>query len=75
LLAANSSSNEETAMAALLYGPVINDALASPRTKLQDLKVLRDHAAAVLKSQGNLKTAIARLDKEIRRREKQVGKT
>jgi hypothetical protein len=62
-------------MAVLLYGPVITDALANPKTKLENLKVLRDHAAAVVQAQGSLKTALSQLDKEIRRREKTVGKT
>jgi hypothetical protein len=61
-------------MAMLLYGPAIDDALANPKSKLDVLKTLREHGTAVLAAQGNLKTALGKLDKEIKRREKQVGK-
>lgn len=61
-------------MAMLLYGPAIDDALSNPKSKLENLKTLREHAAAVVAAQGNLKTALGKLDQEIRRREKQVGK-
>ena len=37
------------------YGTAINQALANARTKLEDLKVLRDHAVSVLAAQGDLK--------------------
>jgi len=52
------------------YGTAINTALANARTKLEDLKVLRDHAAAVLAAQGDLKGALKKLDQEIKSREK-----
>ena len=51
------------------YGTAINTALASARTSLEDLKVLRDHATAVLAAQGDLKGALKKLDKEIKSRE------
>jgi len=51
------------------YGTAINTALANAKTKLEDLKVLRDHATAVLAAQGDLKGALAKLQKEIKARE------
>jgi len=56
------------------YGVAINQALANARTKLEDLKVLRDHAVSVLAAQGDLKGALARLQKEIKAREKGAAK-
>jgi hypothetical protein len=52
------------------YGPVIDDALSNRKTGLDDLKILRDHASAVLETQGDLKKALKTLDQEIKRREK-----
>jgi hypothetical protein len=52
------------------YGTAINNSLANARTKLEDLKVLRDHATASLALQGNLKGALAKLEKEIKARER-----
>ena len=52
------------------YGTAINQALANARTKLEDLKVLRDHAVAVLAAQGDLKGALGKLEKEIKSRER-----
>jgi hypothetical protein len=54
------------------YGTAINQALANARTKLEDLKVLRDHATAVLAAQGDLKGALRKLDQEIKARERNV---
>jgi hypothetical protein len=54
------------------YGTAINQALANAKTKLEDLKVLRDHATAVLAAQGDLKGALRRLDQEIKSRERNV---
>ena len=51
------------------YGTAINQALGNARTKLEDLKVLRDHAVAVLAAQGDLKGALSKLNKEIKTRE------
>ena len=51
------------------YGTAINTALASARTSLEDLKVLRDHATAVLAAQGDLKGALKKLEQEIKSRE------
>jgi hypothetical protein len=55
------------------YGPVIDDALADPKTQLDTLKALREHTAAVVAAQSNLKSALTKLDREIQRRERQVG--
>jgi uncharacterized membrane protein YoaK (UPF0700 family) len=55
------------------YGPVIDDALADPAIQLDTLKALRERTAAVIAAQGNLKSALTKLDREIRRRERQVG--
>ena len=54
------------------YGTAINQALANARTKLEDLKVLRDHATALLAAQGDLKGALRKLDQEIKARERNV---
>ena len=37
--------------------------------------MLREHAAAVIAAQANLKSALTQLDREIERRERQVGDT
>jgi len=55
------------------YGPLIDHALANPNTGLDTLKALREHTAAVLAAQRNLKSALVKLDREVRRRERQVG--
>jgi 3-oxoacyl-(acyl-carrier-protein) synthase len=57
-------------MVIIAYGAAINQALASARTKLEDLKVLRDHATSVLAAQGDLKGALSKLEKEIKARER-----
>jgi hypothetical protein len=54
------------------YGTAINQALANARTKLEDLKVLRDHATALLAAQGDLKGALRKLNQEIKTRERSV---
>ncbi|CAN5252620.1 hypothetical protein BH11PSE4_BH11PSE4_27930 [soil metagenome] len=54
------------------YGTAINTALKNPRTKLEDLKVLRDHAHSLLQTQGDLKGALRSLEKEIKAREKSM---
>ena len=56
------------------YGTAINTALASARTSLEDLKILRDHGSAVLAAQGDLKRALMKLDKEIKSRESRAKK-
>ena len=56
------------------YGTAINTALANARTKLEDLKVLRDHATAVLAAQGDLKGALKKLEQEIKSRESYAKK-
>lgn len=55
------------------YGPLIDHALADPKTELDTLKALREHAAAVLAAQSNLKSALSKLDREVKRRESLVG--
>jgi hypothetical protein len=57
-------------MAVPPYGTAINQALANARTKLEYLKVLRDHAATTLALQGDLKGALRKLEKEIKTRER-----
>src|SRR5215210_1935865 len=74
LLRVAAEETVDMATANLLYGPVIDDALANPKSKLEILKTLHEHATAVVAAQGNLKTALGKLDKEIRRREKQVSR-
>lgn len=55
------------------FQPAIDDALANPAIELDRLKTLREHAAAVVAAQASLKSALTKLDREIKRREKQVG--
>jgi len=62
----------EPAMTLVAYGTAINLALKNAKTKLEDLKVLRDHAVAVLASQGDLKGSLKKLEKEIKARERTV---
>jgi hypothetical protein len=57
-------------MVIIAYGTAINQALKNPRTKLEDLKVLREHAQAILASQGDLKGALRALETEIKSRER-----
>jgi uncharacterized protein DUF1843 len=52
------------------YGTAINQALKNPRTKVQNLKALRDRANALLTAQGDLKGALRKLDREIKARER-----
>jgi len=59
--------------AATQYGALIDHALDDPGTELDTLKALREHAAAVLAAQRNLKSVLTKLDREVRRRERQVG--
>jgi hypothetical protein len=64
----------EPAMTLVAYGTAINLALKNAKTKLEDLKVLRDHANAILAAQGDLKGALKKLEKEIKAREKKKKK-
>jgi hypothetical protein len=64
----------EPAMTLVAYGTAINLALKNAKTKLEDLKVLREHAVAVLAAQGDLKGALKKLDKEIKSRERSATK-
>ena len=57
-------------MTLIAYGVAINTALKNPRTKLEDLKALREHARSLMKAQGDLKGALGKLEKEIKTREK-----
>ena len=61
-------------MTLVAYGTAINLALKNAKTKLEDLKVLREHAVAVLAAQGDLKGALKKLDKEIKSREASAPK-
>ena len=61
-------------MTLVAYGTAINLALKNAKTKLEDLKVLREHAVAVLAAQGDLKGALKKLDKEIKSRERSATK-
>ena len=56
------------------YGGAIITALRNPRTKLEDLKALREHARSLMKAQGDLKGGLAKLEKEIKAREKGTAK-
>jgi hypothetical protein len=62
-------------MTFVAYGTAINTALGNAKTKLEDLKVLRDHAIAVLQAQGDLKGALGKLEKEIKARESAATKS
>jgi hypothetical protein len=57
-------------MTLIAYGVAINTALRNPRTKLEDLKALREHARSLMKAQGDLKGSLSKLEKEIKAREK-----
>jgi hypothetical protein len=56
-------------MTLIAYGTAINTALKNPKTRLEDLKALRDHAVSLLKAQGDLKGALGKLQKEIAARQ------
>ena len=56
-------------MASLMYGPTITDALARRDTTLNELLTLQEHARAILQAQGDLPSALARLEGEIARRQ------
>ena len=61
-------------MTLVAYGTAINTALRNPRTKLEDLKALREHARSLLKAQGDLKGALGKLEREIKARQKRAVK-
>lgn len=61
-------------MTLIAYGTAINTALKNPKTRLEDLKALRDHAVSLLKAQGDLKGALGKLQKEITARQKTATK-
>ncbi len=58
----------------IAYGAAINDAIKNKRTKLGDLIALREHATAVVQAQGDLKGALAKLNKEIAKRQRAAKK-
>lgn len=53
----------------VLYGVGIQDAIDNPKTSPEELQKLLEHARSVLKQQGDLKSALAKLEAEIGRRE------
>ncbi|MEJ0075438.1 MAG: hypothetical protein WDO17_08300 [Alphaproteobacteria bacterium] len=53
-----------------LYGPVIDDALSDPKTKLSTLKSLQKTGYKTLASHGDLKGALKKLDRAIKARAK-----
>jgi Domain of unknown function (DUF1843) len=50
------------------YGVAISDALSDPNTTLEQMASLRDEAQRLLDEQGDLPSALERLDAEINRR-------
>jgi hypothetical protein len=64
-----SNLTPEVSMVMHFYGPVIDDALSNRKASLDDLRILRHHASAVLEAQGDLKKKLKTLDQEIKRRE------
>ena len=52
------------------YGVVIDDALSDPKTKLSTLRMLQKRGAKSLTALGDLKSALKRLDREIKARSK-----
>jgi len=53
-----------------LYGPVIDDALSDPKSKLSALKSLQKTGYKTLEAHGDLKGALKKLDREIKARGK-----
>ena len=53
-----------------LYGPVIDDALSDPKTKLSTLKSLQKTGYKTLDAHGDLKGALKKLDRAIKARSK-----
>jgi len=54
----------------LLYGDVIIDSLRDPKTTLASLRSLQKRGQQTLKSHGDLKGALKKLDREIKARGK-----
>ena len=54
----------------LLYGVAIEDALKDPKTTLASLRSLQKRGQQTLKSQGDLKDALKKLDRAIKARGK-----
>jgi len=52
------------------YGDVITDALRDPKTTLAALRSLQKNGHQTLQSQGDLKGALKKLDREIKARAK-----
>lgn len=55
-------------MVIVMYAPAIHDALSNKDVSLEELYTLRDHANSILKQQGDLEGAVAKLEQEVRRR-------
>ncbi|MBV8686728.1 MAG: DUF1843 domain-containing protein [Alphaproteobacteria bacterium] len=51
-----------------LYGVVISDALKDPNSSLESLSALRDQARRQLEEQGDLPSALKKVEAEIARR-------
>ena len=54
----------------LLYGDVITDALRDPKSTLASLRALQKRGYQTLKSHGDLKGSLKKLDREIKARGK-----
>jgi len=54
----------------LVYGDVITDALRDPKSSLAALRSLQKRGTQTLASQGDLKGALKKLDREIKARGK-----
>jgi len=52
------------------YGVVIDGAASDPKTKLSTLRMLQKRGQKSLTSLGDLKSALKRLDREIKARER-----
>jgi len=57
-------------MVKLLYGPVVDDALSDPKTKLTTLKSLQKEGYKTLEAHCDLKGALKKLDRAIKARSK-----
>ena len=60
-------------MTLIAYGAAINDAIKK-KTSLGELIALREHATAVVQAQGDLKSALKKLNSEIAKRQKAAKK-
>jgi hypothetical protein len=53
-----------------LYGPIIDDALSDPKSKLSTLKALQKRGYKTLEQHGDLKGALKKLDRAIKAKNK-----